>query len=1475
MIGFKKLAQKITNLLLALALVSAQIFAPISAIVPKATAAIPDVCVSDVQGANDEPGQKDLTRFCQADDDAAGEITISWQWDEVAWSGNNTGDACALFDTNNNNFSNYAVCVTISGNPAAQSGVSPRIYTCNDSALEKCAGSSLVSGPYQTACSVSQTATDPFPGPPNKKKGAAYPNDTRALCVIKLSEVGAGAAVLKDVCSFPSQQPNSDPSDCVVTPTNNTAKYVEIVKDLNPAGSGTFSLRVDGIVKASGVGDGGSTGQVEVDGVDVDVSEVATGSTNLANFTTSIVCVDAADPSSSPIVSTSPTGETSRSAEFDFPRNVDEVLCTITNTQKTGNIQVVKDVINDNGGDKTYADFTFQVNGGSAQTFVATTSPDGARTVSVPLGTTYTITEPEANLNGYSTSYNGCVSVTPVVGQTQVCTITNNDNPPSLTLDKILSNAHGGNATEGDWTLTATGPTTISGAGSAGNADVVSGATFSAGTYTLSESAGPAGYTANSWTCTNGVTVNPNSQITIANGQTTVCTITNSEAAPALTLVKNVINNSGGTQEADDFVLRLNGTTQNSPVMSNSNLTATYTVANVDSNTAYTLTEDASLTYAGSAVSCVDDTTQLGVPHPVTLSEGQSVTCTITNNDISPTLQLIKSVINDNGGVLVASTWTLYATPETNTVGATEVSGAGGFEPTNVYANISYDLTETGLTGYTASNWDCVGGGTLVGNSLTLALAENVICTITNNDDAPSLTLVKEVTNDDGGERTANEWNLTATGTLNEPTNLSGNGGATSGTGFKADTYTLGESGPDDYESGDWSCTNNVTVNENNQIILANGQTTVCTITNDDIAPELYVAKRVLNDNGGTMMSGEFKLYVNGSLLTNPGKGGGDVNDNSVTYGFAGTVAGTEYSITEDEEDGYQNTGIECVDNDTQAALIHPVTLALNQSVTCTITNNDEQSYVIVDKTVTNDSGGSAVADDFDLTVDNNAVLDGIAYPVIPGTHTVGETNLPGYVAGIWGRDCDQNGSVTVALGDTKTCTITNDDVAPVLTLKKIVFSNNEDREASDWTLTATPTAGDIISGNGGDGVEDEQAVAGVNYTLTESTEIDGEFDASNWQCTSTAGTFSNPNGINNEIRMSVGADVTCTITNTERASVTVTKFNDYDRDGEKDDNEPVLPGWEFTLQAENECDFILFLEVDNGFDICDFFCSFFETDCYEYFEQQETGEDGTTTFTGLKPGVDHFLSETIQDGWTWSNTYCSYKNRESYGQIVEDNNYEVYASPGETVECFVGNYRDAYMLIEKTNNRPEPTVVGDIVTYTLTVTVPEDSNPVYDASVTDLPPEGFNYIPGSETASKPGAFLVHPYASPGIWSLGDLYPGDVVTLAYQTRIADSASAGTYPDLAFAEGCDMPVDGESVCGEENAVLANVTHINEDGTPFVGTEVTIKAPQVLAANITRLVDTGAADIWRNLAVGTLLMGVAFATLFGRQKKGGRA
>ncbi len=125
------------------------------------------------------------------------------------------------------------------------------------------------------------------------------------------------------------------------------------------------------------------------------------------------------------------------------------------------------------------------------------------------------------------------------------------------------------------------------------------------------------------------------------------------------------------------------------------------------------------------------------------LSEGEHVRCTFENRPKEvrekPTLSLVKKV---NGGDAKPTDWKLWAIPPNEQY---QVSGYGGFEPTEVAANIVYTLKETGgLDGYTAGAWKC-DGGSQDGNTIKLASGNNVTCTITNTRDTGTVTVNKVV----------------------------------------------------------------------------------------------------------------------------------------------------------------------------------------------------------------------------------------------------------------------------------------------------------------------------------------------------------------------------------------------------------------------------------------------------------------------------------------------------------------------------------------------------------------------------------------------------------------------------------------------------------------------------------------------------------------------------------------------------------
>src|SRR5262249_47412030 len=132
------------------------------------------------------------------------------------------------------------------------------------------------------------------------------------------------------------------------------------------------------------------------------------------------------------------------------------------------------------------------------------------------------------------------------------------------------------------------------------------------------------------------------------------------------------------------------------------------------------------------------------------------------NTDDTPHLTLVKVLVNDDGGTKQVSDWSLSAAGSSRSFSGTANTGAVTGKA--VTAGGQYALAESGPSGYTGSAWSC-DGGTQDGSKVTLALGANVTCTITNDDNAPHLKLVKVVVNDNGGTGTPADWTLSATST--------------------------------------------------------------------------------------------------------------------------------------------------------------------------------------------------------------------------------------------------------------------------------------------------------------------------------------------------------------------------------------------------------------------------------------------------------------------------------------------------------------------------------------------------------------------------------------------------------------------------------------------------------------------------------------------------------------------------------------
>ena len=196
----------------------------------------------DVHGPDDAGAQADLSTTSIDYShllDADPTLFVDWTWDEIDFSGKNTGDACAMFDTTGDGLANYAICVTITGNPAVQALDSPRLYECtaNNLSATRCNGDTLLSGTTST-CTVSTVGTD-----------------TLASCEVDMDDVGGGDATLSNTCSFNSSEPNSNPPDCVLEP----GMGITVVKDVSDDApiQSDFSITIDGVgtIERSVIGD--------------------------------------------------------------------------------------------------------------------------------------------------------------------------------------------------------------------------------------------------------------------------------------------------------------------------------------------------------------------------------------------------------------------------------------------------------------------------------------------------------------------------------------------------------------------------------------------------------------------------------------------------------------------------------------------------------------------------------------------------------------------------------------------------------------------------------------------------------------------------------------------------------------------------------------------------------------------------------------------------------------------------------------------------------------------------------------------------------------------------------------------------------------------------------------------------------------------------------------------------------------------
>ena len=981
----------------AVGLVSATIPSPLTTTIPAGYFA-----VTDSDGANDVPAQSDLTQMGRNDLDPDF-YKLFWSWDEIdQWTGSGqTGDACALFDSDGDTKINFVVCARVSNTDAdptvvelvPQDATHPvYMFACSDAKDDRCTQPSPVSydagqadagvlGTFAKANLI--TGTDPF-----QPVGSDFPYDSSVSVSISKAKLPAGSALV-NVCSYPSagNGGNNNPFDCVVSPGGG---FLVIAKE---AGAGvtspTFTFNVTNPTatrQINGTGDTSSSGIAVpiVNNPATSVTEAAA-----ANWTLSSISCKFEDGTTS----TGTVDLPNRKVTAVAVQSGKITTCTFTNLPVQPKLTLIKNVLNDSGGTAAATAWTFSTGGTGGFTNAAlstitteagfsSSASTGAQTVTA--GVAYSLSE-SATPAGYSASSWVCDSsygtltggaITLALGDDVTCRITNNDVAPKLTLIKNVLNDSGGTAAATAWTFSTGGTggftnaalsTITTEAGFSSSASTGAQTVTAGVAYSLSESATPAGYSASSWVCDSSYGTLTGGAITLALGDDVTCRITNNDVAPKLTLIKNVLNDSGGTAAATAWTFSTGGTGG----FTNAALSTITTEAGFSSSAstgqqtvtagvAYSLSESATPAgYSASSWVC-DSSYGTLTGGAITLALGDDVTCRITNNDVAPKLTLIKNVLNDSGGTAAATAWT-FSTGGTGgftNAALSTITTEAGFSSSastgaqTVTAGVAYSLSESATpAGYSASSWVCDSSyGTLTGGAITLALGDDVTCRITNNDVAPKLTLIKNVLNDSGGTAAATAWTFSTGGTggftnaaLSTITTEAGFSSSAS-TGQQTVTagvaYSLSESAtPAGYSASSWVCDSSYGTLTGGAITLALGDDVTCRITNNDVAGTLIVKKIVINDNGGTKTAGDFAFSVTGPTAssgtafdeTEATDDGDELTGENVLSVDAGT-----YTITED--------GVPVAGYSTSPSNCTSVTVVNGGTTTCTITNNDTKA---------------------------------------------------------------------------------------------------------------------------------------------------------------------------------------------------------------------------------------------------------------------------------------------------------------------------------------------------------------------------------------------------------------------------------------------------------------------------------------------------------------------------------------------------
>ena len=562
--------------------------------------------------------------------------------------------------------------------------------------------------------------------------------------------------------------------------------------------------------------------------------------------------------------------------------------------------------------------------------------------------------------------------------------------------------------------------------------------------------------------------------------------------------------------------------------------------------------------------------------------------------------------------------------------------------------------------------------------TVKVSAGESVYCTFTNTK-ATKLTVIKQVVNDNGGAAAAGAWTMNVTATNPSSASFAGSAGTT--ITVDPGAYSVGESGgPSGYAlQSSVGCAGNIAV----------GQHLTCTLVNNDVAPQLTVVKHVVNDSGGDKSAGDFTMEVDGI----------NVSDDEFPGSESGTTVTLDagsYDVDEVELDGYaKSESANCTG-----------TIAVGQTRTCTITNDDIAASLTVIKHVVNKGGSDASAGDFTMNVTGSDVSDdsfagteapGTTVSLDAGSYSVDESGGPAHYTKSLSAGC----AGTIALGESKSCTITNTrNTGTIEVVKNLVPAT----DTGTFDLLVDDQVEKVGASNG-EGTGQVEVATG-DHTVSEAGALSHYVSAITCKLGETTvaqGSGSGP------LTVAVGKDehVVCTITNTRKPHVVIRKVLD-----------PAEPGNETQFGFASDLPAGGGVGADGSFALAH-------------------GEDVDAE---VAPGA-YAVSENdpAGAGYKLLALDCDDPSSDSTASLGS-RSVSIQADPGETVTCTFRNRRvTAQTVVIKTGS--EFAYHGDTVTYQFAVTASGNS-PLSDVHVTDDRCKDVSAAPVNKLNDDGDAFL-------------------------------------------------------------------------------------------------------------------------------------